>query len=136
LNKTGKTVVITAPNSMKWMSKILKPSYWKIQQYKMNNIWANPQRYENYNQFYNSFTMYKVYIPIPRSCRNIFRLCRKDYKRWVLLLEQSISRYHYVLISRYHFALISRYHFVLISRNHFVLIKVSSFNKPPLTQLF
>jgi ABC-type uncharacterized transport system fused permease/ATPase subunit len=36
-----------------------------------------------------------------------------------LLLEQSISRYHFVLISRY----------------HFVLIKVSSFNKPPLTHL-
>ena len=27
----------------------------------------------------------KVYIPIPRSCRNIFRLCRKDYKRWIFI---------------------------------------------------
>jgi hypothetical protein len=26
------------------------------------------------------FDLLKVYIPIPKSCRNIFRLCRKDYK--------------------------------------------------------
>ena len=27
----------------------------------------------------------KVYIPIPRSCRNIFRLCRNDYKRCIFI---------------------------------------------------
>ena len=31
------------------------------------------------------FDLLKVYIPIPRSCRNIFRLCRKDYKRWIFI---------------------------------------------------
>jgi hypothetical protein len=28
---------------------------------------------------------FKVYIPIPRSCRNIFRLCRNDYKRCIFI---------------------------------------------------
>ena len=27
----------------------------------------------------------KNYIPIPRSCRNIFRLCRDDNKRWIFI---------------------------------------------------
>ena len=27
----------------------------------------------------------KVYISIPRSCRNIFRLCRKDYKQCIFI---------------------------------------------------
>jgi hypothetical protein len=27
----------------------------------------------------------KVYIPILRSCRNIFRLCRNDYKRVIFI---------------------------------------------------
>ena len=27
----------------------------------------------------------KVYIPIPRSCQNIFRLCRDDNKRWIFI---------------------------------------------------
>ena len=31
------------------------------------------------------FDLLKIYISIPRSCRNIFRLCRKDYKRWILI---------------------------------------------------
>jgi hypothetical protein len=29
------------------------------------------------------FDILKVYIPIPRSCRNIFRFCRDDNKRWI-----------------------------------------------------
>jgi hypothetical protein len=55
-------------------------------------------------------------------------LYKEHYFNFFLLLEHSISRYHFVLISMYHLVLISRY--------HFVLIKISSFNKPPLTHLF
>jgi hypothetical protein len=34
---------------------------------------------------FNSTCTYRIYITSPRSCWNIFRLCRKDYKRWIFI---------------------------------------------------
>ena len=38
-----------------------------------------------YNSTYFSNKIQKVYIPIPRSCRNVFRLCRDDVKRCIFI---------------------------------------------------
>ena len=37
------------------------------------------------------FDLLKVYIPITRSCRNIFRLCRDDDKRCIFTLWKRIK---------------------------------------------
>ena len=37
------------------------------------------------------FDPLKSYIPISRSCRNIFRLCRDDNKRWIFIQWKCIK---------------------------------------------
>jgi hypothetical protein len=50
--------------------------------------------------------------------------------KWYLCQWWFIEWCHHSISHHWH-----RCHFVLISRYHFVLIKISSFNKPPLTQI-
>jgi hypothetical protein len=42
-------------------------------------------------QWFTLFDLLKVYIPIPRSCRNIFCLCRDDNKRWIFIKWKCIK---------------------------------------------
>ena len=44
---------------------------------------SDPMLCATFTKRFALFDLLKSFIPIPRSCQNIFRLCRKDYKRWM-----------------------------------------------------
>jgi hypothetical protein len=55
---------------------------WKIYDYKIEVV---PLIISFSTELTTVVKFEKVYIPIPRSCRNIFRLCRKNYKRCIFI---------------------------------------------------